>query len=279
MMIAARRIIGPVALSWNYVSVMRADSMTAEPEMRWLQTPKGRGLLAEECARVQHALENIFGDQFLQIGDWGGRMFLPFARTQRSAMFCESADAHASAVGEPSRLPVLDDSVDAVLLPHVLETNPDPHGVLREVNRILRPNGHVVILGFNPYSLWGVRHLASRRRFPGGVRHLISDYRMRDWLQLLNFAVQDGSFYFFQLPILRRPVRQRSKPADGDAGGFFSNCVRGCQAFATRLMPLAGCYILVARKEIFTLTPIRPVWQPRRRLVGGLVNPTTRNAA
>jgi hypothetical protein len=43
--------------------------------------------------------------------------------------------------------------------------------------------------------------------------------------------------------------------------------------------PFAGCYLLLARKQLYTVTPIRPVWKRRRQLVGGLVNPTTRNAA
>jgi SAM-dependent methyltransferase len=54
-------------------------------------------------------------------------------------------------------LPFPNQSLDLVLLPHTLELARDPHDTLREVERVLVPEGRVVIVGFNPASLWGLR--------------------------------------------------------------------------------------------------------------------------
>jgi ubiquinone/menaquinone biosynthesis C-methylase UbiE len=59
-------------------------------------------------------------------------------------------------------LPFATQSLDLVVLPHVLEFAAEPHQVLREVERVLIPEGQVIICGFNPSSLWGMRQVAGR---------------------------------------------------------------------------------------------------------------------
>lgn len=263
----------------------------------WLETSTGRILLRLESARVRLAFESIFGDQFLQIGTWGGNEFRRHARTKRTAVAGTAIADQADLVMAADCLGIANDSIDVVLLPHVLEVSEDPHGVLRELDRVLRSDGHVVILGFNPVSLWGLRHLLSRRRFPPGFRRMISEHRLRDWLRLLNFSVDHSSFHYFAAPVLRRSGRRYRRSVDS-AGGVtgvsrkrdlarrgnrFFRAMRLSFSAATQVWrrhaPFAGCYMLVARKTLYTVTPIRPAWKPKRRLVGGLVNPSTRNVA
>jgi len=236
----------------------------------WLRTAIGKALLAEEARQVEDALGGVFGDHLIQLGQWGPRnQFVQYSRTRRAAVLgCNAASGpvagpHArevDAVVDCDCLGIYSDSVDAVLMPHILEVSPDPHAVLREVDRILRPDGQVVVLGFNPISWWGLRRVIARGRFPPGVRHMISEHRLRDWLSLLSFSVLRAGFYFSAAPIRRGVSRGRALAPLRQWSGF------------------SGCYILVARKEMFTMTPIRPVWTRRRRIVGGLVNPTTRDA-
>ena len=263
----------------------------------WLDTVTGRGLLHQESDRVRLALESIFGDQFLQVGAWGGNEFRQFARTKRTAVAGQEAGESADLVMAANSLGIQNDSIDIVLLPHVLEAHDDPHGVLRELDRVLRSDGYVVILGFNPVSLWGLRHLLSRRRFPPGCRRLISEYRLRDWLRLLNFSVDHSSFHYFPAPILRRsgkrPVQDNvplsaadDVSKDGDparrANRFFRAMRLSISAALEawrRHAPFAGCYMLVARKALYTATPIRPMWKTRPSFIGRLVNPSTRNIA
>jgi SAM-dependent methyltransferase len=232
----------------------------------WLQSGTGIALLREESYQVAGAFESIFGDQFLQIGAWGeGQLFRQFARTRRYAVAAARPAPGVDLVSAPEQLAIAPDSIDAVFLPHTLETAEDPHDVLREVDRILRPDGHLVVLGFNPWGWWGLRHYLSRRNFPVGGRRMISEHRLYDWLRLLDYRLEPASFFHFAAPVYRSqvmPEPDRAHPT------------------RRRWHPLASCYLLVASREMLTMTRVRPALRHRRpQLVGGLVNPTTRDAA
>ena len=228
----------------------------------WLQTPLGDALLQQESRVVEEALDGIFGEECLQLGLWGERRtFTRFTRTQRCALINETPEGRPVAVGDFHRLPVESDSIDAVLLPHTLDFNDRPHEVLREVDRVLRANGHIVILGFKPAGLWGLRRLIPGAGMPPGADHLISERRLRDWLMLLDMRIQGGQRYFFRWPLPRRKV------------GSSQRWERRGQA----LWPeLAACYMLTAQKRVSTLTPVRPLWRRKPKVVAGLAEPSTR---
>ena len=105
--------------------------------------------------------------------------------------------------GNTSELPFANESIDLVVLPHVLEFATDPHQILREVDRVLRPEGRLVIAGFNPASLWGVRQYLSRligSPYLPRDGHFISLIRVKDWLQLLNYSLDRGHFGCYKFP-------------------------------------------------------------------------------
>jgi SAM-dependent methyltransferase len=250
-----------------------------------LNTLTGRNLLREEVRQVRRALDSVFGDQLVQVGAWGEPgLFRRLARTRRAAVFSPEPLPGVDAVCAADALAIATDSVDAVLLPHTLELEDDPHGVLREVDRILRPDGHLVVLGFNPWGWWGLRHAASRQGFPPGSQRMISDGRLCDWLRLLEFKVHHSAFYYFVPPVLRGATPRHARAAraeDGapEAGARPASRRPRRPSVFRRIPAFAGCYVLVARKQAFVMTPIRLAWRRRAALVGGLVNPTTRNAA
>ncbi len=105
---------------------------------------------------------------------------------------------------------------------------------------------------------------------------MVSESRVRDWLNLLDYNVQPGRFHHMTAPVyrLRRPVERVADAKESDDGKCTTPAAnyRGWN-------PLASCYLLVARREIFTVTPIRPKFRRRAQLVGSLINPTTRNSA
>ena len=118
----------------------------------WLQSPQGNYVFAWEQARVDQVVADIFGFNAVQIG-------LPccdFLRSNRMPwrVRCDEPPAAGIAVRACAwELPFDSASIDLVVLPHVLEFSPQPHQVLREVERVLVPEGSVVVNGFNPYSL------------------------------------------------------------------------------------------------------------------------------
>ncbi|MEL7186577.1 MAG: class I SAM-dependent methyltransferase, partial [Pseudomonadota bacterium] len=211
----------------------------------WLETGLGEALLRQEARIVEEALDGVFGEQFLQLGLWGDRRtFLRFSRTQRSALIASAPDGEPCAVGDMHRLPVDSDSIDAVLLPHTLDYSERPHAVLREVDRVLRRDGRLIILGFKPGGLWGLRRLISGAAMPPGAEHLISDRRLKDWLKLLDMRIDATQRYFFRWPLPRNK-----------AGGAQKWERRGKAWWPE----LAACYMLSAQKRVSTLTPVKPL--------------------
>jgi len=197
---------------------------------QWLQTPAGRYLLEWEQRHLDQAVVDLFGFHALQVG-------LPELDALRSNRmphrWVASVSAHAdvgSATGEATAPPVAlpraavalhcdfdalpfdSQSLDLVVLPHALELARDPHLALREVERVLMPEGRVVIVGFNPASLWGLRQRVGRlrRRLASGTpQHLylpsagefLGYRRLRDWLRLLSFEVEAGRFGCYKPPV------------------------------------------------------------------------------
>jgi len=233
----------------------------------WLQGPLGQAVLASETDTVQQALAQMFGVHFLQLGCWGAPdQFLQYAQTRHRSLVDNQPGLGVGALSRSSRLAIASDSIDVLLLPHTLEMDPEPHQVLREVDRVLVGEGHLLVLGFNPLSAWGLRHAVSRGKFPHGATRVIPEKRMRDWLSLLGMEVSQSLRCVHALPVDRESVQRR---------------LVGLAQTGAKFWPrLAGVYILVAQKRVYSATPIRPQWHRKSRVVaGGLVKPTTRSAA
>lgn len=233
---------------------------SVDPLQRWFAGPFGTYLIEQEKIVVAAALESVFGAQCVQIGHWGGAgSFLPLARIPRRGLVAEPGSS-GDCVSHASSLSLLSQSVDAVLLPHTLEFEPEPHEVLREVERVLVGEGHLIVLGFAPAGFWGIRHALSREGFPPGVMHLLSAQRLRDWLRLLGFEILETVHIVHGLPI------------EGLVSGPLA---RGFGA-VSRVFghQIGSVYCLKARKRVYALTPIRPRRRPARVLAGAVAGTT-----
>ena len=233
----------------------------------WWETAIGRALLAAESELLGEALEDVFGWELLQVGAWGsGRELLAGSRTRRQSLIAGAAfSGSANILARPSQLPVTSDCIDAVLLPHTLEFAPDPYAVLREVDRVLVGEGQLLVLGFRPWSLWGMRARWSRSGFPPGMRRVLSERLLREWLVLLGFEVVAARRYLYLSPWSRGLAR-----SEGTG--------RMLRAGLTYPLP-AGAFLLKARKRVYTLTPVRGRFREKPAVIGGLVKPTTRTQA
>lgn len=222
----------------------------------WLASPTGVRLRAAEQAVAAEPLRRVFGCQLLQIGTWGeAHEFIRLAGTVRRAVCASSMAPGVGLVAEDWQLPVAGHSVDAVLLPHTHERSSEPHQLLREVERVLAPGGRLIVLGFNPWSLAGLRRLLSRGGWPPQIDHVYSERRLRDWLSLLNFDVTAVQRYF---------------PAFAESEGRLRHRAR-------RLPGYYGGYLLVAVKRVHAVTPLRRLWKRPERVPAGLAEPTTRS--
>jgi SAM-dependent methyltransferase len=189
----------------------------------WLKSPPGEVLLTWEQRRMDEAVADIFGYHAVQLG----LPALDALRNNRMPHRWVASDAPpvgaAMAIAlhcEYDALPFPSASVDLLVLPHTLELARDPHETLREVERVLVPEGRVVITGLNPASLWGLRQRAghARRGLGLGRREplylpssgeFIGYWRLRDWLRLLSFEVEAGQFGCWRPPLRSNAWLQR----------------------------------------------------------------------
>jgi len=222
----------------------------------WLQTPTGTLFADAEREFVSTELGRLFGGQFLQLGLWGDpEAFLPVPGTARRALCHDHSGPGVSFLGRAEHLPVAGHSVDALLLPHTLEMTQYPHEVLRQAERALCAGGRIVILGFNPISPLGLRRLLSPSAYPPGLRQLVSERRLRDWMNLLAFDVTLSRHYF-----------------------PYSHAGQNLRERLRRVQLSYGAYMLIAVKRMYAVTPTRLRWRTPAKVGAGLIEPSTRNS-
>ena len=215
---------------------------------KWFESEQGRYVIDWELAQFDSAVDDIFGYHALQLG-------LPefdFLRENRiphkSIIGLEEGAAVRARAWE---LPIATNSVDLVVLPHVLEFSEHPHQILREAERVLMPDGSIVISGFNPLSLWGARRFlgGGRNEFPWSSR-MIGLLRLRDWLKLLSFEQNGGRFGCYAPPFRNGKWLQR---------------FRFLEKAGERWWPIAGgVYVVRAIKRTTGMRLVAPPWRQRR---------------
>lgn len=233
----------------------------------WYRTPLGREVARLECASVQGLLNTTFGYHLVQIGATEVfREVLASSRIRHRVLMPFESEPGLDGprvVGAVHQLPFASDSIDAVLLPHTLDFVSDPRGVLDEVERILIPEGRVLIVGFNALSSWGARRLLwrSKRRMPWCGR-FHRPGQVRNWLSARGCDLECCEYRLFCPPLVSL---QGARCAAFDLLG-------------RRFWPiLGGIYVMRAVKRVATVTPLRPrLANPSALLSGRAVRPTTR---
>lgn len=239
----------------------------------WYSRFPGLWLQEKELELLEGVLADLFGYHILQIGLTNIGPCLKVSRIPHQMIMdvdfhtikadierCTKSDGSKENAtdyfnGEPEYIPIEADSLDVLILTHTLEFCANPHEVLREADRILIPEGNVIVLGFNPFGIWMPwRLLLGWRNKAPWCGRFISLPRLKDWLQLLGFDIIESRRYFFRPPLSHPGLMRRLQFLD---------------KWGSRLWPfLGGAYFLVAKKRVATLTPIKPRWRPRRsRLV------------
>lgn len=221
----------------------------------WYQRPLGRLLAGAELEALGEQLPRLFGYHLMVIDPPWEDCRLTDSRIHHHVVqrIHSESGADTGLVGHTDSWPVLTDTVDAIILPHTLEITSEPHQVLREADRSLIPDGHLVIIGFNPRSLWGIRRSLSRSTASmPWVARFLSVHRVKDWLSLLGFDTLQCRFLFHRPPLKSLRLLEKLQFLEPAAGNG--------------MMPLAGAYILIARKRTVILTPLKTVRETRRRL-------------
>jgi SAM-dependent methyltransferase len=218
----------------------------------WFATPQGRYVLDWELAQFANAVEDVFGYRAVQASLPG----IDFLHGNRIAFrLVASLEPGGGLTADPQQLPIASSSVDLVVLPHVLETSADPHLVLREAERVLIPEGQIVISGCNTLSIWRLRQalMRERRRRVAGAPwdgRFIGLLRLKDWLHLLGFELNGGRFGCYAPPFATAQWLQRCQ--------FMEKA-------GARWWPImGGVYVVRAVKRVHGMRLVAPAWRKER---------------
>ena len=236
---------------------------TTDTLTEWFSTPQGQYLLACEQDYFDRGVVDIFGYNALQLGlaeqDFlrASRMPLRTVAGNKVGLtaLCPDSGQYQMVRLIMDELPFECGSLDLVAMPHVLEFNTNPHQILREVERVLRPEGSVIISGFNPRSLWGVRRMLGTRIGYPWSGDFIALSRLKDWLALLGFEVVAGRFACYAPPLANPKWLERFHFMESAGDRWWAVC--------------GGVYYLQAIKRVPGMRLIKPKWN--KGLVGKLM--------
>lgn len=239
------------------------------PQLKaWFDSELGQELLNAERQAIERIVPTLFGMHLVQ-----------FSVDSRISLYKESPVTHCfslipqldlgvdefNIVASNTEVPLAHESVDVVILHHTLDFTDSPHQVLREVSRILRPGGHVIIVGFNPLSIWGLYRLFSRKKtLAPWSGHFISHRRLSDWLKLLELTELKHVSGYHHAPLERKSFRSQFS--------WITN-------WAKRSPAKNGAFsVLLARKDIAGMTPLRSGWGLRRLISIPVVEPAAKGS-
>ncbi len=249
----------------------------------WLTTCLGEYLQSKEQVLFDEAVIDIFGFNAVQVG----MLKMDLLRNSRIPNAIQADTKGGDVRCDSMQLPFQSNTIDLLLLPHGLDFSQNPQQTLREAERVLMPEGHIMLTGFNPFSLWGLKRMLRRRnnfvksdlQETGGASALaqtvsplpvspwnssfLSLLRVRDWLDLLGFELVEGNMTCYTPPFSSHKSLQRFKWMD-KAG--------------ERLWPMmGGVYFVVAKKRVVGMRLIRPNWNKAKFKPGLVVTPTQKN--
>jgi SAM-dependent methyltransferase len=246
----------------------QSEQDVARGMREWFGQQPGQAYLEQEKTALNELLPKLFGYYLIQLGmpqslddvmeECRIGSYLVLASDKCSDQVKIDTQVNIS------QLPIETESVDAVLLPHTLDFNSNPHQVLREAERILKPEGRIIITGFNPWSIWGIYKLLLQHK--GKIPwcgQFISMYRLQDWLRLLNFNVEIVKPVMYRPPLKSESMMNRLLFLERANPKYFSLISAG--------------YVIQAVKRVTTFTPVKQGWRKKTQVVRGkLLEPSTR---
>jgi ubiquinone/menaquinone biosynthesis C-methylase UbiE len=261
---------------------VRPLRISQEDIAEWFSTEIGQRLLNQEQKSIDALLSEMFGYHLMSMSVLAEQPsldasptshqflvspFSPIDLVTPSAGTLDAADVSTSqkcVKGIKRRtsivranfedLPIEPQSIDVALLHHVLDFSSNPHQLLREVARALMPNGHIVLVGFNPWSLLGLRRVVSCVMSSSHFyrQHHLQVSRLNDWCKVLGLELVYNSKGAYGFPL------------DRHISPTIENIT---ETLGKNIYPyFGGFYILVLRKNVTPMRMIKSPWKNRKVL-------------
>ncbi len=243
------------------------DVSTTAALAEWFRQEPGSLLAEYERHILGNILPDLFGYHIVQLGCHHEEDLVASSRISHHVRVELGArtDRQADVLCTEDAVPLAAGTIDVLVLPHVLEFADDPRRVLREAERVLIGEGHIVIIAFNPVSAFG--SCALLRRWQGRApwnAHLITAARVKDWLQLLGFDIVQVARAGYRPPLARPRLNRRL--------AFLEKLGAYCWP------ALANVCVVVGKKRVEGVTPLKATWRQRRRvLAGSVAEPSARS--
>ncbi|WP_187265426.1 class I SAM-dependent methyltransferase [Reinekea thalattae] len=211
----------------------------------WYRTPLGEKLIEQEKVIVARAISGRFAATIAQL-DSGYHEALFEKRLFGSGILVSQLENRALCpvvCASAEALPFEPESIDMVLLHHTLDVCENPYKAVREASIALKPGGLMIVVGFNPYSSWGLRSLFSAARSNNSIwcSRFIRSSRVEDWMQVLDFELERHEKHVFTLPMV---------------APNWLNRFNGLKKWLTKLCPFFGAvYVLVGYKQVLGKLP------------------------
>ncbi|WP_066967780.1 class I SAM-dependent methyltransferase [Microbulbifer sp. Q7] len=230
----------------------------------WFESSLGREILTQQLALAQPLVEGLFGYHLMQASVARKVDFAACSRINHRFRLSPCVDGGGGAVVDFEQLPLPSESIDVAVLHHLLDFSPRPHQVLREAARVLIPGGHMVVIGFNPFSLLGLSRVfrsASAYQLGNQLRAA----RIADWMHLLDLHAAPAERGFFRLPLQHADLLAKTAWMERMGNRWH--------------LPCGGFYIIVARKEVARMRTIKLNWHGEKKPALSAVPSSPRVAA
>ena len=231
---------------------MKHSYRTLQHWNQWLaQDLMGEQLLAAEKESLTVMLSQHFGKHALLIGVSNQYQLLKASTMPRQSLLSPLIHDERGLnyiEAELNELPLSSGSIDLVILPHTLEFIDNPRQLLAEACRVIKPEGLIVVCGFNPYSTWGVKKFFTKEENTAPwIGNFIQPGKIKKWLELADFAMESQRSALFSSLV--------AKPEWFKKFNFLETISNKWGSV------LGGTYIIAARAKVVPLTPIKMKWK------------------
>ena len=211
----------------------------------WFKSPLGQYLLSLEYGYINPIVMDTFGFYAIQMGNFD----IDFLDHSRIPNKFSLNSNHADLMASNEALPFDEASVDLIIAPHILEQMAEPYELLKEIHRVLMPEGRLIISGFNPMSLLGIKRLLSFDiDYPWNTK-FIPLSKIKEWLPIIGLEMAEGKMGCYVPPIQQSAWLKK---------------LHTMEKLGDRWWPmLGGFYFLVIQKRVHGMTPIRPLWKKK----------------
>ncbi|NVK72397.1 SAM-dependent methyltransferase [Marinomonas sp. CT5] len=240
------------------------DDQSRQFFQNWYKSNLGKSLLQLELTEIASELDSAVGYYLVSqspLKDFS----LKNHRLRESILIAPELEFGApssTVVARASELPFEADGIDVHVFHHTLDISATPHDDLREAARTLLPSGKLVIVGFNPWSLWGCRRIFSKKVKAPWCGHFIAHQRLEDWLKVAGLTLESKRFIHYEPPIQSSKWRYRFAWLD--------------KILKPLKLPFSGVYVMTATKQVRRCIPIKPRWSGARVRVPPLTKPTAK---